>query len=140
MTFEKPRFYNLLSEGRSLVFVPTRSLALAVADTINNTGTIKNVAFHISPLHPLEEALHEMAKPEMKFANLGVIVAHPAQANHGFRIQVDRLVWVGPIPKATFHSAAMYEQSMARGDFWPHYFPAKWHYTEQEAGFGVIDE
>lgn len=132
MTFEKPPFYELLGSGRSLVFVPTRSMALHVADTINGSGRIKNIAFHISPLHPLEEALHEMAKPEMKFANLGVIVAHPAQANHGFRIQVDRIVWVGEFPHVSFARSAVYEQSMARGDFFPHYFPAKWHYTEEE--------
>ena len=136
MSFEKPNLYDLLTKGRSLVFVPTRSLALRLAGKITFGGD--NEAFVITPLQPLADILEELSnRPVHK----GVLITHPAAASHGFRVRVDRIVWVGNkgVPTRYDHDFALYQQAMARGDFWPDYTPAKWYYSEAEAALALGD-
>lgn len=128
MNFEKPNFFDLLKQGRSIVFVQTRSMALDFRHSLPRVT--EQPTWIVSPMFTIKDVLQELTHTP---AHRGILILYPMQAV-GFRLRVDRIVWVGPVP---IHSGATgfaeYQQAMARGDF-PQFgeTPAKSHYTEDE--------
>ena len=119
----QPNFIDVIKTGRSLIVVPHMDLHERVRNLLRETrGTRACVPHHADTI---ARAIHLFQKHE-HFAEHGQLLMTMTCAN-GFRVNVDRAIWVGPMPD----DRAYYRQAMARGDkAWGQ--PAKWHYSQDQ--------
>ena len=128
--FVKPSFISMVESGRSLIVVETKSAANRVRDILNNTQWARLISVTHGD-QPFEVALHLFNGPPMR--PNGQLLMHASSAMHGFRVEVDRVIWISPGSHGypVSYVDAAYAQSMSRADM-PWGQPAKWHYSESE--------
>lgn len=128
MTFEIIPFYDLVKAGRSVVFVPTRSLALDLQHRLIQAGV---GAITPTSLSPIVQTFRQWGTDE-RLMPTGVLIAVVPTYTHGVRLRADRVVWVGATPELDDHGYTTYVQAMARADHTLHEYAQRHHYSEAE--------
>lgn len=126
---EQPKFMDIVKTGRSLILVSNKGAHKRVVELMNSVyWSLCVVAETASEVHA---AINIFAAREI-MPNAQLLM-HAQSAPHGFRLQVDRVIWIGPrfYDISDANQSAVYLQAMARGDM-PWGRPAKWHYTEEQ--------
>lgn len=128
-TFIKPKFTDMVKSGRSLIITETRSAATRVRELLKECYWSRLIFVE----GPADIAIALKCFDSPATRPDGQLIMLAGSAIHGFRVDVDRVIWISPATHSypvTFVDGR-YVQGMARGDM-PWGQPAKWNYSEAE--------